>query len=278
MSHFDPAQAVQTYEAFPPLERYICHRLRELHQRLEHHRAQHAYTRIFREILTFATVELSSFYFDIRKDVLYCDGDDSVAYRACQTVLGALFRSLCTWLAPILSFTCEEAWEAFPHRDPEKPSIHEQSFFEPPAPWFQADVAANWRQNILPLRKKVMALMEEKRRDKIIGPARESEIRIQSPEVKTGVKTGETLFGLSAPQWAELCLTAEALLCQGQTDTGDSIALESQSVQGKKCQRCWRVLSELADSSAELCLRCREVVETASIEPTSPTSPGPPPR
>ena len=109
--HFHPGDAV-AYEDMPGLEKYMLHRLAELDALVRASYAEFDYKRIFAGLNQFMTVDLSAFYFDIRKDTLYCDPISSQKRKACLTVLDHVFRSIVTWLAPMLCFTAEEAWAA----------------------------------------------------------------------------------------------------------------------------------------------------------------------
>jgi len=116
----------------PDLERLMLHRLAELDGLVRSAYADFDYKRIFAALNAFMTVDLSAFYFDIRKDALYCDPYSSAKRKACLTVLDHLFRCTVTWLAPMLCFTAEEAWLA---RDPAASSVHLESFPLVPSSW-----------------------------------------------------------------------------------------------------------------------------------------------
>ena len=149
----------------PDLERLMLHRLAELDLLVRAAYAEFDYKRIFAALNVFLTVDLSAFYFDIRKDALYCDPYSSLKRRACLTVLDHLFRATVTWLAPILCFTAEEAWTA---RDPEAASVHLEPFPDIPAGWRNFELAERWRQ-IRNLRRVVTGALELERAAKRIG-------------------------------------------------------------------------------------------------------------
>ena len=139
LAHFDSADVVAV-EHMPDLERLMLHRLSELDALIRSAYVDFDYKRIFAALNVFMTVDLSAFYFDIRKDALYCDPYSSVKRRACLTVLDHLFRCTVTWLAPMLCFTAEEAWLA---RDPKAASVHLESFPDVPAAWRNDALAEN---------------------------------------------------------------------------------------------------------------------------------------
>src|ERR1700751_3388902 len=111
LAHFRPEDRVR-FEAMPELERLMLHRLAEFDRLVRQAYANFDFKRIFAALNQFMTVDLSAFYFDIRKDALYCDPISSVTRKACLTVLDQLFRATVIWLAPMLAFTAEEAWLA----------------------------------------------------------------------------------------------------------------------------------------------------------------------
>ena len=143
LAHFDEADRV-AHGKMPELERLMLHRLTELDQLVRQCYADFDYKRIFAALNSFMTTDLSAFYFDIRKDALYCDPISSVTRKACLTVLDQLFRATATWLAPMLPFTAEEAWLArYPGSDG---SVHLELFPAIPAAWADPALAEKWRK------------------------------------------------------------------------------------------------------------------------------------
>src|SRR5439155_7972156 len=142
LAHFRPEDHI-ALEKMPELERLMLHRLAELDGEVRAHYAGFDYKRIFAALNAFMTVDLSAFYFDIRKDALYCDPISSVTRKACLTVLDHLFRACTCWLAPMLPFTAEEAWLArYPSADG---SVHLECFPAVPASWRDDALAEKWR-------------------------------------------------------------------------------------------------------------------------------------
>ena len=154
----------------PELERLMLHRLAELDPLVRAAYADFDYKRIFAALNAFMTVDLSAFYFDIRKDALYCDPYSSVTRKACLTVLDHLFRCTVTWLAPMLCFTAEEAWLA---RDPAAISVHLEAFPDVPASWRDDALAEKWRK-LRNLRRVVTGALELERAAKRIGSSLEA--------------------------------------------------------------------------------------------------------
>ena len=236
LTHFEPTDRVALDE-MPELERLMLHRLAELDGLVRQAYADFDYKRIFAALNAFMTVDLSAFYFDIRKDALYCDPYSSVKRRACLTVLDHLFRATVTWLAPLLCFTAEEAWLA---RDPTATSVHLESFPQVPVAWRNDALAEQWRK-LRNLRRVVTGALEIERADKRIGSSLEAApiVYVSDPD----------LFGLAAEaDLAELCITSDVTLVEGEgpptafrLDDVTAVAVEPRLAQGKKCARSWRI-------------------------------------
>ncbi len=238
LSGFDPAGRVP-HADMPELERWVLHRLSELDTRLRAAIATHDWTGVYPDLHAFCSADLSAFYFDVRKDALYCDRPDSLRRRAALTVLDRLHVCLATWLAPVLAFTAEEAWTA---RFGEAESVHLQPFPALPSEW--GDPALGVRFGLLrEARGAVTAALEAARRDGLIGASLQGAVAL--PDEFTGL--------LDLDGWAELAIVSTAM-------PGDSLAVSRAP--GAKCARCWRVLPEV--NAALLCRRCDDVVANAA--------------
>ena len=240
------------------LERWVLHRLWELDSLVRHSCSEYDFHRMFRELHDFCAVELSAFYFDIRKDSLYCDAVTDPRRRAARTVLNELFSCLTAWLAPILCFTAEEAWTC---RNPgEEGSVHLRPFPDIPAAWRNDELAAKWGK-IRRVRRVVTGALERERAEKRIGSSLQA-----APTVYVTADYKSALDGLDL---AEIAITSDADLILGDAPEGaftlDDVAgvgVVPALAKGEKCQRCWRVLPEVgADAQAPgVCGRCAEVV------------------
>src|SRR5262249_38838988 len=143
LAHFREGERI-AFPDMPELEQVMLHRLSELEAVVRQGYADFDFKRIFAQLNAFITTDLSAFYFDIRKDVLYCDPISSTTRKACLTVLDALFRASACWLAPMLPFTAEEAWLArYPS---ETGSVHLELFPDLPAAWRNDRLAEKWRK------------------------------------------------------------------------------------------------------------------------------------
>ena len=148
----------------PELERWVLHRIWEMDRLIRHSCNTYEFHALFGELHNFCAVELSAFYFDIRKDTLYCDASNSTRRRAARTVLDALFNCLTAWFAPFICFTAEEAWQA---RTGDDSSVHLQQFPEIPESWQNNDLAAKWAK-VRDLRRVVTGALEVERAEKRI--------------------------------------------------------------------------------------------------------------
>jgi isoleucyl-tRNA synthetase len=236
LAHFRPADRIAP-EAMPELERLMLHRLAELDQLVRGAYADFDYKRIFAALNAFMTADLSAFYFDIRKDALYCDPYSSVTRKSCLTVLDHLFRTTVCWLAPMLCFTAEEAWLA---RDPAAPSAHLELFPDVPAAWRNDALAEKWRK-LRAIRRVVTGALEIERAHKRIGSALEANpiIHVADPE----------LFAAAVDvDLAELSITSGAVLVEGEGPTEafrlpdvPGVAVVPRLAEGRKCARSWKI-------------------------------------
>ena len=238
----------------PELERWVLHRLAELDQLVRGAVASHDWTGVMPAIHAFCAVDLSAFYFDVRKDALYCDRPDSPRRRAARTVLDALHRCLCTWLAPTLVFTAEEAWTA---RFGDGESVHLQLFPEVPAAWHDEALAAKW-ETVRAIRRRITVPLEDARQGGVIGSSLQAAVRVALSPDEVPL--------LTPAEWAEIAIVSEAEIVTGD-DQGAAGSVAVARSSGTKCARCWRVLPEVGTDAAHpaLCLRCADAVESGLV-------------
>jgi len=169
---YDEADAVD-YADMPALEKWVLHRLSEITVEHEGLVKNHDHKKIFSTLFNFCTVDLSAFYFDIRKDALYCDPLGSTRRRACRTVINEVFLRLTTWLAPIMCFTMEEVWKArFPD---ENGSVHLEEFRDVPSEWNNEALIAKI-ETIREFRASASEAIEPLRKDKVIKSSLEARV------------------------------------------------------------------------------------------------------
>ena len=241
LAHFHEDEHVK-HAQMPELERLMLHRLAELDASIRVAYAEFDYKRIFAALASFMTSDLSAFYFDIRKDTLYCDPISSMARKACLTVLDHLFRCTVTWLAPMLCFTAEESWAS--RYGDNAASVHLELFPEVPAAWRDEALAEKWRK-VRTLRRVVTGALEIERAQKRIGSSLEAH-----PIVHV---SNEDLFEAVADvDLAEICITSAATLVKGEAPAGafsladvPGVAVVPNLAEGRKCARSWKILTTI---------------------------------
>jgi len=253
---FSEAERVDPAD-MPEGERFILHRLAELDAEVREGFAKYDFQGVFQKLFTFATTDLSAVYFDIRKDVLYCDAPDSLRRRACRTVLDILFHRLTAWLAPVLVFTMEEVWlERFPGDDS---SIHLTDFPETPKAWLDSALAAKW-DALRDARRVVTGALEVQRTAKVIGSSLEADPEVFVSPVLAAV--------LGSVDFAELCITSgltirETAAPEGAFALADvpDVAVLFHPAKGAKCERCWKVLPDVGTHKHPgTCQRCNDAL------------------
>ena len=185
---------------------------------------------IYKELLNFCTVDLSSFYFDIRKDTLYCDKKSSKKRKDCQLLLNIILDSLLKWFAPILSFTTEEIFRLI-NQNQTKKSIHLQNFNVIPKNWCNKILEEKWKK-IIDIRNHANSSIEIKRAEKLIGSSLEAAITIElNNDIFEIVKDYD---------FSEICITSEAELKKNNSlETG--IKVNTDKAEGNKCPICWKI-------------------------------------
>jgi isoleucyl-tRNA synthetase len=251
LADFDASKAVDVKD-MPELEQLIMHKMVVLDETVRAGYAKFDFQGVFRAIFEFATQDLSSFYFDVRKDALYCDGA-SDRQNAALTVLDHLYVRLTTWLAPILPFTMEEVWL---ERNGAESSVHFVDFPETPAEWRNDALAA--RSDIVrAVRRVVTGALEEQRTAKVIGSSLEACPSVYlSPELAAVITNAET--------FADLCITSQVKLETGAAPAGafaipevEGVSVVFAKAEGDKCGRCWKILPDVGGHAhADVCGRC----------------------
>jgi isoleucyl-tRNA synthetase len=225
----------------PELERLMLHRLAELDEVVRKGYDNFDFKRVTRSLLDFMVVELSAFYFDVRKDALYCDAPSSLRRKASLQVVRKLFDSLVTWLAPMLPFTTEEAWL---ERYPQARSVHLQQFPAIPGEWKDEELAARWRK-VRQVRRVVTGALEIERKNKTIGSSLEA-----APVVH--VSDGELRAAIADRDMAEICITSGIEIREDEAPEGAftlddvrGVGVVFQRAGGLKCARSWRYTDDV---------------------------------
>ena len=225
------------------LERYILHRLHEIDAQVQAAYLVFDYKRIFALLSNFMTQDLSAFYFDIRKDALYCDPWSSLKRRSCRSVLDQLFHCLTTWWAPILTFTMEEVWLS--RFAGEGSSVHLMQFAKTPEEWHQPEIAKKW-DLIRNVRRVVTGALELERAEKRIGSSLEA-----APAVYVELDAAD-IATLRASDFAEVCITSDISIAEGagpanafRLDDVKNVAVVPGKAEGLKCARSWKISKEI---------------------------------
>ncbi len=231
---YDHAAEAVDVAQMPELERYMLGQLKRLDNTLRQAIADFDFNEYTRALSDFCNEDLSAFFFDIRKDRLYCDDPAGAERRAYRTVLDILFQALVRYAAPVLVFTAEEVWTT---RFPDRGSVHLQELHDLPEAWLD-DALAERFATLRALRSQVLEAIEPLRREKVLGSGLEAEVTVPADAPEADL--------------AELFITAKVM--RGQ---GDGVTVTRTS--DHKCGRCWRHLPEVAEDG-DLCGRCDSVV------------------
>ena len=216
-------------EELPDLEKYMLHRIYLINKNFYNYFNSYNFHNLYKELLNFCTVELSAFYFDIRKDLLYCDPLDSKKRSDCILVLNIILNCLLKWFAPILSFTTEEIYRLINKED--ENSIHIKNFIEIPENWKNEELNSNW-EKIKKIRDEANVSIETQRANKTIGSSLEADIQI---------KLKNNYFSLAKENdFSEICITSLAKVVQ-DNNMEEDIKVTCKKAEGQKCSVCWKI-------------------------------------
>ena len=257
LHEFDSKEKVDI-EEFPELEKYVLHRLWEINKIIIDCINNFNFHLMFMTLLNFCTNDLSSFYFDIRKDTIYCDSINSKKRKAARTLLDILFNSLVRWFAPSLVFTCEEAWASRGNQS----SIHLEEFSKIEENFKNEKLNNKW-EIIRNIRKVVTGALEKKREERIIGSSLEASIEIYvDKKIKPIIEDID---------FAEISITSNAKLLEKNSSTKGfilenykDIIVNIKKADGKKCNRCWKISEEVKNDN-DICNRCDDIIKNKNF-------------
>ncbi|QYE36089.1 isoleucine--tRNA ligase [Polymorphobacter sp. PAMC 29334] len=241
---WDEAERVPVAD-MPELERWVLHRVAELDTELRRHVANFDFNPLMTALNAFANQDLSAFYFDVRKDSLYCDAPASLKRRACRTVLDTLFHALVRWLAPVLAFTAEEVWRT---RFPDAGSVHLEEWGDYSA-WRDDALGAKWDQ-LRALRGLATLAIEPERKAKTLGSSLEADLAVRASPDEAAL--------IASVDFPELCIVA-GVTVEVDPHLTVGAAVTTSRTDLPKCDRCRRYLPDVVPETA-LCGRCTEVV------------------
>jgi len=211
----------------PELERYMLHRVYDLNEKYKNYFKSYDFHNLYKELLNFCTVDLSAFYFDIRKDTLYCDSKDSEKRKNTIIVLNIILESLIKWFAPILSFTTEEIFTLI---NKNEKSIHLEKFMKFPKSFENIKLSEKWNE-LKKIRDACNISIEAKRANKEIG---------SSLEVNLLIRLNEKLFKITENiDFAELCITSDAKI---EINELEEASVTATKAVGEKCSVCWKII------------------------------------
>ena len=213
-------------ENLPELEQFMLHKIFALNNKFNNFFKNYDFHNLYKELLNFCTVDLSAFYFDIRKDTLYCDPISSTKRQSCIAVLNILLNSLLKWFAPILSFTTEEIYQLVSKKNK---SIHLENFIKFPSKFENKKIAEKWSE-LIRIRDICNVSIEEKRASKEIGSSLEAEINL-----RINIKFKNIFKDIDL---SELCITSKANI--NYVEQSD-IKVLTQKASGQKCKVCWKI-------------------------------------
>ncbi len=212
------------------LEQFILHKLFIIGESVDENLKNYNFHKLYKDLLNFCTLDLSSFYFDIRKDVLYCDSLNSTKRKNCVIVLNIILESLLKWFAPILVFTTEEIYSLL-NKDINE-SIHENEFVKIPSSWRNDKLNEKW-SNLFKIKQEANIAIEEKRSNKEIGSSLEAEIKLSLNKEKF-----ELLDRLDLEDYFIVSKAEKEL------SKNDLIKIDVKKAKGQKCGRCWKILEK----------------------------------
>ena len=256
LSDFDPAKHMIPYSDLHEIDRWALMRFNQLICRVRTSYEQYEFHTIYHSVANFCITDMSAVYLDILKDRLYCSASRSPERRAAQSTLYIIIKGLLELLAPILSFTADEAWKFLPGEKAE--SVHLSSFPEVQTLYDDASLAKRW-ETLLRVRDIVLKQLENARVSKLIGNSLEATVRITAPLmiIRLLEQYGDAL--------ADLFIVSRVELKQSQAANGESIEQQIEAVraevlraEGRKCQRCWKYY---LPGDPDLCSRCKAALQ-----------------
>ncbi len=237
----------------------MLHKIYKLNLNFNKNFKNYDFHNLYKELLNFCTVDLSAFYFDIRKDTLYCDEVGSEKRKACITILNIILNLLIRWFAPILSFTTEEIYQLI-FKD--NKSVHLKNFLIIPENFKNEKLNNKW-EIIRNIRKVVTGALEKKREERIIGSSLEASIEIYvDKKIKPIIEDID---------FAEISITSNAKLLEKNSSTKGfilenykDIIVNIKKADGKKCNRCWKISEEVKNDN-DICNRCDHIIKNKNF-------------
>ena len=266
LNGFNPATDAVPFDQLEPLDKYILARTREVTEKVLRFYEGFEFHRVYMALNEFAVVDLSSLYLDVLKDRMYTIAATNPARRSAQTVMWKITEALARLVAPVLSFTAEEVWDALPPVEGREASVHLALFpkLDDIAPADNSKILADWAQ-ILSVRNEAMKILEEARKEKRIGKALEARVKLIVPEETASLLRA---YEAALPEVLNVSQVEIASLPAGETAVQAEVGLAN----GDKCDRCWRFTHDVSAYGAwpHVCARCQSALSEMNIQPPAP--------
>jgi isoleucyl-tRNA synthetase len=257
VSDFVPGRDTVAESGLADLDRWILHRFEEVRARVVRAYEEFEFHPILHDVLDFFTVDLSAFYLDVVKDRAYCSAKNAPERRSAQTAMFAILRDSLLLMAPILSFTADEAWAHVPAFEGKDPSVH-LGEFPGPTDWLESAPAGFVAdmERLLGVREKALKELEKARESKLIGNSLEARVTLKAPAADAAFLEARQA-GLAA-----LFIVSQVVI---EKADGDELAIEVAKAEGAKCERCWNYSTHVGTSPDHptFCARCEKAVQAA---------------
>ena len=259
LNNFDYANDKVDYKDMFEIDKWAMHKLEELKEKTTEYYDKYEFYSLFQEITYFCSMEMSSFYLDIVKDRLYCEGTTSIERRSAQTVLTEVLKVLVRIISPVLSFTADEIWERIPEALKEEESVHLSKWIEANPEYLNEELAKKW-DKIARLRREVNKKLEAERQTGLIGHSLDARVLLN-------IANDEYSFikDYTENEVSDLFIVSQVKfvndnLAESEIE-GISISVEKAS--GEKCERCWKYDEEVGHdhNHSDVCPRCASVLE-----------------
>ena len=259
LNNFDYANDKVDYKDMFEIDKWAMHKLEELKEKTTEYYDKYEFYSLFQEITYFCSMEMSSFYLDIVKDRLYCEGTTSIERRSAQTVLTEVLKVLVRIISPVLSFTADEIWERIPEALKEEESVHLSKWIEANPEYLNEELAKKW-DKIARLRREVNKKLEAERQTGLIGHSLDARVLLN-------IANDEYSFikDYTENEVSDLFIVSQVKfvndnLAESEIE-GINIAVEKAS--GEKCERCWKYDEEVGHNHnhPDVCPRCASVLE-----------------
>lgn len=241
LNDFDYATEKVDYNDMFEIDKWAMHKLEELKEKTTEYYDKYEFYNLFQEITYFCSIEMSSFYLDIVKDRLYCEGPKSLERRSAQTVLTEVLKVLVRIISPVLSFTAEEIWERIPASLKDEESVHLASWIDPNPAYKNEELAKKW-EKIAHLRKEVNKKIEAQRQEGLIGHSLDARVLLNITNDDYSF-----LKDYTEDEVSDLFIVSQTKFVDDELENSEieGVSIGVTKALGKKCERCWKYSEEV---------------------------------